>query len=100
MRCEDPSHHIFIERERKGLGYLFRDFTAPKVGIAPFHVQHQFNELPRRAFRTWCLSFPRRIEEAILLPNHGLMKFQKRGRLHQKGHPLDPAKIQKGGPQA
>ena len=51
--CEYSSHHIFIEREREGLGYLFRNFDAPKVGIAPFHLQYQFNELSGRTLRAW-----------------------------------------------
>jgi len=54
--CEDPPHHFFIERERKGLGYLISNFDAPKVGIPPFHLQYQFNQVLGRALRAGLLA--------------------------------------------
>jgi hypothetical protein len=97
---EDPSDDIFIEREGKGLGNLLGNLWAPKVGIAPFHLQHQLNEFAGRAFRAGLLAVRGRIQSSIFPLHHGLMKFQKRRRLNENGHPLDAARIQQGGPQA
>ncbi len=41
-----------------------------------------------------------KVPSSIFPLHHGLMKFQKRGRLNENGHPPDAARIQKGGPQA
>ena len=53
---EDPSDDIFIEREGKGLGNLLGNLWATKVGITPFHLQHQLNEFAGRAFRAGLLA--------------------------------------------
>ncbi len=56
VRYEDSPNDIFIEREGKGFGYVFNNFGAPEVGIAPFHLQHQFHHFPGRALRAGLLA--------------------------------------------
>jgi hypothetical protein len=56
VRYENSPDHVFIEREGKSFGYVFSNFGAPKVGIAPFHLQHQLYQFAGRAFRAWLLS--------------------------------------------
>ncbi len=97
---EDPSDDIFIEREGKGLGNLLGNLWATKVGITPFHLQHQLNEFGGRAFRARLLAVRGRIQPSIFPLHHGLMKFQKGRWLNENAHPLDATRIQEGGPQA
>ena len=56
VSVEYPSHYVFIEREGKRFGCVFNNFGAPKVGIAPFHLQYQFNHFLGRTLRAGLLA--------------------------------------------
>ena len=52
MLFQDPTHHIFFDRNPEGMRYLLGDFSATKARIAPFHFNNGGNQFLRRSFGT------------------------------------------------